>query len=327
MKKLLLIGVSATLALTACNTGSPSTLVQPGRTATSAQSTGAIKGQLILPYRLQTTTRVASTGFNLLAYVVGQPALAEEGAPATDGEEATTEASAEPSAEASAAASAEPSAEPSAEASATTDGPLTEGEVLNLTATVDDEPVALEVTEVEPSADGEETVVTYEIDEADVDADGDGDGDMVVVEIQTPEGEGVGSAVVDAEVGTTTEQDITPETTAVVETAVEIYGSAKIADLTEADLTRLALDPAVLNKAASMRSILRKDGTLKPNLVRRFGPHGKPSTSPSGSLSATPSADAAASHGRPKGKGKPEGKGKPSPKPSSSDQPEDEQDD
>ncbi|MEZ0371150.1 MAG: hypothetical protein ACAI44_18800, partial [Candidatus Sericytochromatia bacterium] len=254
MKKLFAICVSATLTLSACST-TPSTMIQPGTPAArQSQATGSIKGHLVLPYRVQTTSRVAKAGFEVLAYVIGQPAQAQEvtdPAPSdttdtstdSSAETTTSDAATDTSATDTSATSdtstsdtstdgstTEPASDPAdeatpaPEASATDSGPLTEAEIQDLTATVDGQPVDLTVTDITSSED--ETTVSYEITDAPV-----GDG-MEVVEIQTPEGDSLGGVVVDVTEDGTTEQDITPETTALLDTAVEIHGSMKVADLT-----------------------------------------------------------------------------------------------
>lgn len=266
MRKLMnaCLAVSFALSMTACNS-TPITSTQPlqtgARTSFGAQNTGSIKGQLVLPYRVQLPARQAKApDFSLLAYFAGQPAFAEE---------------ASPSPEASGANEA---------------GPLTAEEIQALTATVDGQQVDLTVTEITPQ--GEETVVDYEIDEAPV-----GEG-LEVVEINTPTGESVGGAVVDAEPGSTTETEITPETTAVLETACDVHGSQKIAWLTEAEMSALQVLPSLLSKLASLRSMLRKDGSFKPNKQRIFkhkALNPQPTTSPSPSTSPNPSASPSSS--------------------------------
>ncbi|MEZ0372457.1 MAG: hypothetical protein ACAI44_25425, partial [Candidatus Sericytochromatia bacterium] len=253
------VSVSLSLSLTACNSlapAAPGTLMPTGQAGMSrrAQPTGSLKGKLVLPYRIETSSRVARGGFDLLAYVVGQPAQAQEASPTNepDAGTAATEANTDTTATGTDATDAG------------TSGPLSEAEVENLTATVDGQPVELDVTDIEASTTGDETVVNYEIDEAPV-----GDG-MEVVEITTTSGEAVGGAVVEVPAGTTTEQDITPETTAVLETCVQTYGSLKIADLSQEDLIRLALDPTILRMQASLRSLLRRDGAFKHNAERKF---------------------------------------------------------
>ena len=141
---------------------------------------------------------------------------------------------------------------------------VTTEDLENLQATVNGEEVEITVVSVETNEETEETVINYEIEEAPA-TEG-----QEVLEIETESGDPLLGAITDVEADTTTEQDVTTETTSLLETATEIHGRFKISDLTEADLTALAINPETLNKNASLRSILKKDGTLKANKAKKL---------------------------------------------------------
>ncbi len=133
-----------------------------------------------------------------------------------------------------------------------------------LQATVNGESVEIEIVTVEPNLETDETVLTYEIGEAPV-SDGND-----VIEIQTDEGTPVLGAITDLEENQTTEQNIDTETTSILNTATEIHGSTKLGDLTIDDLIALAVNPRFLQLKASLRSLLRKDGTFKHNKKAKY---------------------------------------------------------
>lgn len=295
MKNLMVLAVSASLALAACS--SP-TAVQPG---SSQASTGIIKGQVVIPYRLQTSARV-SQNFNLMNYFAGDAAIAEEEAPAAA---APAEAAPAPAAEAPAAAA--PAAEaPAAAADAPpAEGAITPSEAQTLEVSVDGEAATATVTAVAPSADGTETVVSFEASSDDL-----GQG-TEVVEVTTTDGELVGSVAVDAAPGGTTTVTVTPETTATVEAAIEKHGARKIADLTAEELAKIAADPATLNKAAAVRSLFKKDGTLKANKDRNFTRKGAAAKGASADHMSDKGAEKSEGKGKPETTGKPADAGKP----------------
>lgn len=141
---------------------------------------------------------------------------------------------------------------------------LTQEDLENLQATVNGEEVEITVTDVNVNEESDQTEVTYEIEEAPA-TDG-----QEVLEIQTEDGTPLAGAITDVEEGETTEQDVDEESTSFLEKAEYIHGKHKIGQLTQADFDALKIDATKVNPNASLRSILRKDGTLKPNKARKL---------------------------------------------------------
>ncbi|MEZ0369657.1 MAG: hypothetical protein ACAI44_11265, partial [Candidatus Sericytochromatia bacterium] len=234
----LCLTLSIGFGLAACNQSASPPLTASRQNAVPSQNQSAqkvsqtsVRGKMVLPYRLS-DAKVASLA-NPVSFFLGQPAFADQ-----------------------------------------VNILLRRSDLDQLQAYVNGELVELKILSVTFS--GDDTVIEYEISgvtqpEA---------GGVLLLEVRTPNGATVLGGALTVVVNKVNTYDLTVETTSLLDLIrekferedglVDSHPSRKLGELTAAELDRLKLDPTLLNKNASIRSILRKDGTLKAHALNRF---------------------------------------------------------
>lgn len=139
--------------------------------------------------------------------------------------------------------------------------PLTRLDLNFLRASLDGEPVMLEVKQI--SLNQNQTTVQYYIS----DLPPLPTERIARLEIQTREGQPLLGGMVKLTPGQTGSYDLDVNTTALMVKVTDTLNSRQVNELTISELKVLELDPSLSTEQASIRFLLRRDGTLKDHLV------------------------------------------------------------
>lgn len=188
----------------------------------------ALEGKLILPYRIQDSQ--VSKGFNPVSYLFGQAAVAADHSENAADNQAYVV-------------------------------PLTRLDLNSLRASIDGEPVTVKVRRISFSSD--ETTVEYRIDDLPTLA-----AERVArLEILTRDGQPLLGGIVRFVPGQVVFYDFDVHSTALLVKVRETLSARQVSQLSLAELSALELDPNLSAELASIRFLLRRDGTLKDHLV------------------------------------------------------------
>ncbi|PKL75238.1 MAG: hypothetical protein CVV27_16410, partial [Candidatus Melainabacteria bacterium HGW-Melainabacteria-1] len=255
------LSLSLLLSIAACNqSATPPTSNQNQISSSQNQTVSktSLRGQMVLPYRINEAQLSASSP---LDFFLGAPAHADD-----------------------------------------LQHILKRSDLDQLRAYVNGELVTLKIVSV--SFQGDETLIQYEITEMPM----LGSDEVYVLEIRTPDGSPLLGGALTVVPDTVNTFNLSVETTALLDLVREVItapstgkpeatpgkpdsandASRKLGELTSAELESLKLDPSLLNKQASIRSILRKDGTLKKHALDRFVITPTPTPTPDPTPTPTP---------------------------------------